>query len=76
MKSLGHFSGKMNRKLLAQLVQQVVGKMYVQKNQRREKMVIVTFIQSLLLRELKTSEPTFVKSTPINRSDKVLFVLV
>ena len=49
--------------------------MYVQKNQRREKMVIVTFVQSLLLRELKISEATFVKSTPVNRSDKVLFVL-
>ena len=56
-------------------MQQVVGKMYVQKNQRREKMVIVTFVQSLLLRELKISEATFVKSTPVNRSDKALFVL-
>ena len=38
-------------------------------------MVIVTFVQSLLLRELKISEATVVKSTPVNRSDKVLFVL-
>ena len=41
-----------------QLVQQVVGKIYVRKNQRRKKMVIVLFVQSLLLRELKISEAT------------------
>ena len=41
-----------------QLVQQVAGKMYVRKNQRSEKMVIVKFVQSLLLRELKILEAT------------------
>ena len=41
-----------------QLAQQVAGKMYVRKNQRSEKMVIVKFVQSLLLRELKILEAT------------------
>ena len=45
-----------------QLVQQVGGKMYVRKNQRRKKMVIVMFVQSLLLRELKISEATLTLS--------------
>ena len=59
-----------------QLVQQVMGKMYIRKNERSEKMVIVTFGKSLLLRKLKISEPTlsmpplYYLSTPINRSDK------
>ena len=47
------------RKLLVQLVQQVAGKIYVRNNQRSEKMVIVSFVQSiLLLRNLKISEAT------------------
>ena len=43
---------------MVRLVQQVGGKMYVRKNQRSEKMVVVTFVQSLLLWELKISEAT------------------
>ena len=58
MKSLGHFSNQMKKELLVQLVQQVAGKMYDRKNQRSEKVVIVTFVQSLLLRELEISEAT------------------
>ena len=47
------------RKLLVQLVQQVAGKIYVRNNQRSEKMVIASFVQSiLLLRNLKISEAT------------------
>ena len=42
-----------------QLVQQVAGKIYVRNNQRSEKMVIVSFVQSiLLLRNIKISEAT------------------
>ena len=55
---IGHFSNQMKRKLLVQLVEQVAGKMYLRKNQRSEKMVIVTFVQSLPLWELKISEAT------------------
>ena len=46
------------RKLLVQLVQQVAGKIYVRNNQRSEKMVIVSFVQSILLRDLKILEAT------------------
>ena len=41
-----------------QPVQQVAGKIYVRNNQRSEKMVIVSFVQSILLRDLKISEAT------------------
>ena len=41
-----------------QLVQQLAGKIYVRNNQRSEKMVIVSFVQSILLRDLKILEAT------------------
>ena len=80
VKPLGHFSNQMKRELLVQLVQQVAGKMYDRKNQKKRKggdRNVCTVSSNTGIKDIRSyfKHTSIVKSAPFKRSDKDTIVI-